>query len=139
MKDHLGAIVPGVLLGFVLSKAGFSSWDEIHAMFTFHDLRLVFAFGLSVVVLAACWQVVVRLQQPRWSPRHLHPGVVPGSILFGAGWALSGACPAIALVQIGEGKLGGALTLAGIIAGNYAYSHLHERYFRWPASSCTEP
>jgi uncharacterized membrane protein YedE/YeeE len=139
MRDHLGAIVPGVLLGFVLSKAGFSSWDEIHAMFTFQSLRLVLGFALSVVVLAACWRIVVHFQRPRWSARDLHPGVIPGSLLFGAGWALSGACPAIALVQIGEGKLGAVLTLVGIVAGNYAYSRLHERYFRWPASSCAEP
>ena len=139
MKEHLGAIVPGAVLGFVLSKAGFSSWDEIHAMFTFQSLRLVFAFALAVVVLAACWRIVLRFQTPRWAPHDLHPGVVPGSLLFGAGWAISGACPAIALVQIGEGKLGAVFTLAGILAGNYAYSRLHERYFRWSASSCAEP
>lgn len=130
--------MPGAALGFVLSKAGFSSWDEIHAMFTFQSLRLVAAFALAVVVLAACWQVVLRFQTPRWAPRNLHPGIIPGSLLFGAGWALSGACPAIALVQIGEGKLGAVFTLVGIVAGNYAYSRLHERYFRWPASSCAE-
>ncbi len=138
MKEHLGAAVPGLLFGFVLSKAGFSSWDEVQAMFTFQSLRLVFAFALSVAVLAACWQLVVRFQRPRWSPRPLHPGVIPGSLLFGAGWALSGACPAIAVVQLGEGKLGALFTLAGVVAGNYAYSHVHERYFRWPASSCAE-
>jgi uncharacterized membrane protein YedE/YeeE len=138
VRDHFGAIVTGLALGFVLSKAGFSSWDEVHAMFTFASLRLVFAFGLSVVVLAALWQVIGRFQPARLSPRPLHPGIIPGSLLFGVGWALSGACPSIALVQLGEGKLGAVFTLAGILAGNYAYSRLHERYFRWPASSCAE-
>lgn len=139
MRDNFGAIVTGLAFGFVLSKAGFSSWDEVHAMFTFQSLRLVLAFALAVILLAACWQLIARVSRPRWSPRHLHPGIVPGSLLFGAGWALSGACPSIAIVQVGEGKLGGLLTLTGIVAGNWAYALLHERYFRWPAASCAEP
>ncbi|MBK8940052.1 MAG: YeeE/YedE family protein [Polyangiaceae bacterium] len=54
------------------------------------------------------------------------------------GWALSGACPSIALVQLGEGQLGGLVTLVGIFAGNFVYSIVHERHFRWSTSSCVD-
>ena len=59
-----------------------------------------------------------------------------GGVLFGAGWALTGACPSIALVQLGEGKLGALVTLVGIFAGNALYAAVHERYFRFSVGSC---
>jgi uncharacterized membrane protein YedE/YeeE len=107
-------------------------------MFTFSNFRLTLAFTFSVAVLALAWRAIITIQRPNWSSRGLHPGVIPGSILFGLGWVVTGACPSIALVQIGEGQFGGLVTLLGILLGNYSYSVAHERYFRWQASSCLE-
>ena len=47
------------------------------------------------------------------------PGVLWGGLLFGVGWALAGTCPGTALAQIGEGKLAGIVTFAGIVLGAY--------------------
>ncbi len=43
----LGAI--GLFMGFALSRIGFASWDEVHAMFTFASWRLILAFLTGVV------------------------------------------------------------------------------------------
>ncbi len=59
-------------------------------------------------------------------------------MLFGAGWALSGACPSIALVQLGEGQLAAAFTLAGIFTGNWLYAVARERYLHWDTGSCVD-
>jgi hypothetical protein len=128
----------GLVLGFSLSRIGFSSWDEVHAMFTFHDLRLFLTFCSGVVALGGAWWLVLGRKDSQVPLRPVHPGTLPGGIIFGLGWALCGACPAIALVQVGEGQLGGALTLGGILAGNFVYSVVHERFFRWPAGSCVD-
>lgn len=138
MKANLLTIVLGVVFGFCLSRIGFTSWDEVHAMFTFSDLRLVIAFGTAVALLSVGWVVVRRLRpsDPAFSPRPVHKGTLVGGVLFGAGWALSGACPSIALVQLGEGKLGALVTLAGIFLGNALYAEVHERYFRFSVGSC---
>ena len=61
MRDSLGSAVIGVLFGFSLSRIGFSSWDEVHRMFTFADLRLFLTFVGAVVVLSIGWPVVSRL------------------------------------------------------------------------------
>ncbi len=66
----------------------------------------------------------------------LHPGTIPGSILFGAGWAITGACPSLALVQLGQGYLPAILTLIGIFAGAWIYRHVHAGYFSWDTVSC---
>jgi len=128
----------GLLLGYSLSRIGFSSWDEVHGMFTFGSLRLVFAFALAVIILMIAWKIIHQVTGATWSPRLVHKGTIIGGVLFGLGWAISGACPSIALVQLGEGQLGDLVTLAGMLGGNYLYSVIHERYFRWSTRSCAE-
>jgi uncharacterized membrane protein YedE/YeeE len=136
MKLRVAAL--GLVLGFSLSRIGFSSWDQVHAMFTFSDLRLFLTFCSGVVTLGLAWLVVARMSRAAFPARPIHPGTLPGGALFGLGWALCGACPSIALVQVGEGQLGGFFTLAGILAGNWLYSVVHERFFRWTPGVCME-
>jgi hypothetical protein len=126
----------GVAFGFILSRVGFSSWDEVHRMFTFADLRLVLAFGTAVAALALAWRLALGLAGARFAPNPWHRGAIPGGLIFGAGWALCGACPSIALVQLGEGQLGAGWTLAGIVLGNALYGALNARLLRWPNATC---
>ena len=138
MRSVGSTLLVGFLLGFGLSRIGFSSWDEVHKMFLFADLRMFLSFALAVCVLMVAWRVIAAKTGASWAPRTLHKGVVPGSLLFGAGWALAGACPAIALVQLGEGQLAGLATLGGILIGNGIYPLVHRRWFRWSAQSCRD-
>lgn len=138
MKERVVVGLTGLMFGFALSRIGFSSWDQVHRMFTFADLRLTLTFASAVAFLAVAWIVIARTTGASWAPRRLHPGTIAGGALFGVGWALTGACPSIALVQLGEGQLGAVLTLVGIFAGNWLYSVVHERYFRWSAASCVD-
>jgi uncharacterized membrane protein YedE/YeeE len=138
VKLHVSLGFVGLFLGFSLSRIGFASWDQVHAMFVFADLRLFLTFVSGVVALTAAWPVVARFATGKWPRRPIHPGILAGSVLFGVGWALCGACPAISLVQLGEGQLGAVFTLAGVFAGNWLYAVVHERYFRWTMRSCAE-
>lgn len=125
----------GTLFGFALSRIGFSDWGEVHRMFTFADLRLTLTFG-GAVVLIALGLLALPSRRRRMTRRVLHRGVVPGAALFGAGWAITGACPSIALVQVGEGMLLGLLTLAGVIVGTALYRVVHRRFLRFDDGTC---
>lgn len=140
MKTPLYALAIGTLMGVALSRIGFSSWDEVHRMFLFADLRMFLAFGLSVVLIAAGSQVLRRVQpgRVRFASRPIHRGTVLGAILFGVGWALSGACPSIALVQLGEGQLAAGITLIGMLGGNWGYGVIRERYLHWDSATCID-
>lgn len=138
MKTHLFTLLTGLFLGFSLSRIGFSSWDEVHGMFVFSDTRLFAAFCLAALVLLLCWKMIEKTTGARWSARKVHPGTIMGGLLFGVGWALCGACPSIALVQLGEGQLAALVTLCGLFLGNWLYSVIHERYFRWSARGCAD-
>jgi uncharacterized membrane protein YedE/YeeE len=128
----------GLLLGFALSRIGFASWDEVHRMFTLADPRLLLTFGGAVVAMGLACAVLTRRLHLRLPARPIHKGTIAGGVIFGVGWALSGACPAVALVQLGEGQLGSVATLLGIVFGNWVYPRVHARWLRWPAQSCME-
>ncbi len=139
MRSFFWTGIVGLLFGVSLSRMGFSSWDEVHAMFNFSSLRLVYyTFCLAVALLAIGWYILRKLTHPHWSKRKVHPGTLPGGIIFGIGWSLTGACPSIALVQLGEAQGGALLTLAGIFVGNWLYSIVHERYFHWTSQGCSD-
>ena len=114
-----GVVVGGAALGFVLSRTGFTSWDEVHAMFTFSDLRLVGVFAVAVFVVAIGLRV---LRQAKRLPtkmfhKSFHSGLVPGAVLFGLGWAFSGACPGASLAMVGEGQAAAVVGLTGVLIG----------------------
>ncbi len=135
MNRALGTLLIGVGMGAVLSRIGFSSWDEVHRMFTFADLRMFLAFACAVALLFVAVRWTQRSLNVSFAPRPIHRGTILGGVMFGLGWALSGACPAIVFVQLGEGQLAALYTLAGILVGNYAYALLRERYLRWDMGS----
>ncbi len=116
----------GALLGFSLSRIGFTSWDEVNAMFTFRDLRMFLAFAVGVVLLTGAFAIIARRSSPAWAARPIHRGTLVGGVLFGLGWALSGACPGVLLAQLGEGKLYALFAIAGVGVGNWAYGALLE-------------
>ncbi len=129
----------GLMLGTALAWIGFNSWDAVHGMFLFADLRLFLTFMTGVTVLAGAWWVFRRRGlDVSSSPRPIHKGTLLGGALFGAGWAISGACPAIALVQLGDGQYAALFTLLGILIGNFAYAAVQERWLHWGKVSCSD-
>lgn len=135
MRPHVAAALFGLVLGVVISGAGFSDWGEIHRMFSFADLRLVLAFAGALVLSMIGFRVLAHADELPSKP--IRAGTVPGAILFGAGWALSGACPGAVLVQLGEGKLGAVVSLAGILAGARLHDVLRKR-LGWARHSCID-
>lgn len=130
---YVRAALLGLLMGFGLSRIGFADFGEVHRMFTFQDSRLLLTFAGAVMLTA----VGLRILAPVWvRPRSIHKGTVVGAILFGIGWAFTGACPAIAVVQLGEGRVPALATLSGILLGTWLYPKVHAKFFRWDVGSC---
>lgn len=124
----------GMILGATLHLTGFSSFDAVHQMFVLDNLRLLFTFAGAVAILAPLLPLLTRNVQLTRKP--FHPRVVIGSLIFGSGWALTGACPAVALVQLGEGKWPSLATMGGMIAGTFLFGFVNGRYLKWDSGSC---
>lgn len=133
-SGHLVVAALGLIMGFSLSRIGFSDFGEVHRMFTLADGRLLATFAGALMLTALGFGLLSGRRS--FPARPIHPGTLPGAVLFGIGWAVTGACPAIALVQLGEGRAPAALTLTGIALGSWLYPKIHERWFHWDRGSC---
>lgn len=133
---HLTYALLGLLMGLALSAIGFTDYDELFKMFTFADTRMLFGFASGVGIAAIVFIVLHVARIVRLDRKMYHPGTVMGSILFGYGWVLCGACPGVALIQFGQGKLPALLTMIGMYVGVRSYRFLHERYFNWDTGAC---
>ncbi|MDX3246387.1 YeeE/YedE thiosulfate transporter family protein [Streptomyces sp. ME18-1-4] len=109
----LANLLTGLALGFTVTSIGFGDYAELNRMFTFQDLRMFLSFFGAVVIIAS----VFALLRVRRGTGRLHAGVVPGAVLFGIGWAISGGCPAIPIIQVASGYLPALVTIAGIVVG----------------------
>lgn len=116
-----------------LCGLGFGDFTEVHRMFTLQDARLYLTFAGAVGVAALGLRLFVRV--PPESTR-LHRSVPLGSVLFGVGWALCGACPGIGMVGVGQGALPVAVALGGMIVGIRAFDFVNGRWLRWQSTSC---
>ena len=124
----------GLALGFSLSRLGFSDYGEVHRMFTFTDLRLFLTFVGAVVLTMMGLRFFA--SGNTFPKKTIHRGTVPGGLLFGLGWAITGACPAIPLVQLGEGRLPAALTMVGIFLGIVIHRRLNAAVLHWDSGVC---
>lgn len=138
MKNHLRAHIFlglfGLLMGMSLTFIGFADYGELHRMFVFADLRLLLVFAGGVALSMVGFALLTRGHKLPSKP--LHKGSVPGGILFGLGWAITGACPSVALVQLGGGHLPALVTMVGIVMGVLSYRWLQAHYFHWDTGAC---
>jgi len=134
----------GFALGLLLSRLGFTDWREVHTMFTLglfaggpsaQTLRLLLAFCAAVAVSLTGFRLLAR--HDAIPGRSLQKGTVLGGLLFGVGWALTGGCPSIAVVQLGEGKWAAGASVAGVLAGTWIGRRVTAR-FHWHTGSCAD-
>jgi uncharacterized protein len=132
----------GVVFGFLLSRAGATSYDAIAGMFLLDDLHLVGVIGIAIGVAASGFALLARLggrardgAALALQKKPMAPGLVLGGLLFGVGWGLSGTCPGTALAQVGEGRIAAVVTFAGILLGAWLQSARSQRALSAPPAA----
>ncbi len=128
----LANVVVGLGLGYTVTNIGFGDYAELNRMFTFQDLRMFLAFAGAVAIIA----VVFAIMRVRRTPTRIHAGVVPGAALFGIGWAISGGCPAIPIIQVASGYLPALVSVAGVVVGIRLCRVMTTKYLRIDTGSC---
>ena len=103
-------------------------------MFRFQSFHMY-----GIIITAATWGVIgvflikkFKIRNYQGNPIVFYPKeksvirYITGGIIFGLGWALSGACPGPMLVNIGYGFLSMGIVFLFAIAGTYLYGYLKE-------------
>ena len=123
------SLLMGTYFGIVLTKSEVVRWQRVHDMFLFNEPHMYLIIGVGVVVAMLSMLVIKNMQaktiegQPiKYKPKPFHKGVIIGGTIFGAGWAIAGACPGPIYAQVGAGAWMGLLTLAGAMVGMFSFA-----------------
>ena len=128
MKKYIFLLF-GVMFGFILSRAGATTYDFYAKLFLFQDLQLLWviatAAGVGIVGVSILKALNARSlldgEPLAFEGKPYRTSLIAGSLLFGLGWGFASACPGTALAMLGEGKLASLFTITGIVLGTYLF------------------
>ena len=125
----------GVIFGIVLIKSEVASWFRIYEMFQFQSFHMYGIIGSAVGLGVVSVAIIKRFNAKNIKgnqiifsnkERSLFRYLI-GGILFGLGWALSGACPGPMFTLLGAGFLPILISIIGAIIGTWAYGLIKDK------------
>jgi uncharacterized membrane protein YedE/YeeE len=126
--------VVGILFGIIFVKAEIVSWFRIQEMFRLQSFHMYGVIG-SAIAVGMLSIFIIRKRNIKTiygeaieiHPKEFNKGQIYGGLLFGLGWAITGACPGPLFAQIGTGATVIAVTLLSAIAGTWFYGLVREK------------
>jgi uncharacterized protein len=134
--QHLKHLMIGAVFGFLLVRSEVVSWFRIQEMFRFQSFHMYGIIGSAIVVGIVSILVIrsFRLKDIHGAPVSIEPKdprqvyrYTIGGLLFGLGWALTGACPGPIFALLGSGITVFAVVLLSALLGTYVYGLLQKR------------
>lgn len=125
-------LVMGTLFGIILVKAEVVSWYRIQEMFRFESFHMYGVLGSAAFTAFVSLQVLKHLglrsrtgEAIAVPPKVLGKGYRYwlGGLIFGIGWALSGACPGPLLALAGSGVTVYLMAAVTALLGTWTYGY----------------
>lgn len=128
-------IIPGILFGIIMTKSEAVSWFRIQEMFRFESFHMFGIIGTAVMMATIMTFIMKKVNASDVSgskidfkPKNMSiPRYLIGGIIFGLGWAMTGACPGPMFTLVGHGVWPILLVIFSSILGTYAYGILRDR------------
>jgi uncharacterized protein len=123
MTFRIAALALGVVAGFTVSWARMTDPDTFRRMLSLDSPRIYLLMGAAVAVAFVGARVLrgrralLTGEVIDWQPMRPMRSHLVGSILFGIGWGISGACPGPTAAQLGAGRVLALAVGAGVVAG----------------------
>jgi len=131
---NLKYLVMGTLFGVILTKSEVVSWFRIQEMFRFQSFHMYGVIGSAIVVGILSIQLIKRHclrtingEEIRLADKQYSHGVWLGGLIFGLGWAITGACPGPLFAQLGSGVPAALIMILAALAGTWTYSALRDK------------
>lgn len=132
--SNLKYTLVGIAFGIFLLKAEVISWFRIQEMFRLQSFHMYGVIG-SAVVVGAISVFIIRRSNIRtiygeaihFHPKEFNKGQIYGGLIFGLGWAITGACPGPLFALIGSGATVIVVTLMSAIAGTWVYGYWRDK------------
>jgi uncharacterized membrane protein YedE/YeeE len=113
----------GVMFGITAYKSEIISWYRIQEMFRFDSFHMYGVMGAAVATAMVSIAIISRGRE-RTPARPFQHGVWIGGLLFGMGWAMTGACPGPLWVHVGAGTEVMLIAIGSALLGVLLYAHL---------------
>lgn len=131
---NLKYLLVGIGFGIVFVKAEIVSWFRIQEMFFLDSFFMYGVIGTAVVVGMISIFLIKKFniktlggEKITFEDKQFNKGNVYGGLLFGIGWAITGACPGPLFAQIGSGFVVVLLTFLSAVAGTWVYGYFREK------------
>ncbi|MGB5944029.1 MAG: DUF6691 family protein [Leeuwenhoekiella sp.] len=128
-------LIIGIFFGIVMYKSEAASWFRIYEMFQFGSFHMYGIIGSAVALGVLGIALIKKYKVKTFGGKNfsLAPkkkGIIrylAGGIIFGLGWALSGACPGPMYVLAGAGYVSILIVIFGALLGTFLYGLLRDR------------
>lgn len=127
-------LVAGIIFGIILIKGEVISWFRIQEMFRFQAFQMYGIIGSAIVVGTISILLIKKFnlktisgEEIKIAPKQFSKGNVFGGLLFGLGWAMTGACPGSLYALIGSGMLVVSVILLSAIFGSCIYGIIKDK------------
>ncbi|HWV70911.1 MAG TPA: DUF6691 family protein [Pseudosphingobacterium sp.] len=128
-------ILTGIVFGIIMTKSEAISWYRIQEMFRFQSFHMFGIIGTAVTFGLIGLLLMKRLKVKNILGNYI--GIpnkeksirryLIGGIIFGLGWALTGACPGPMFVNIGYGYFAMLIVIVGALIGTYLYGRWKDK------------
>ncbi len=127
-------LVLGILFGIILVKAQIISWFRIQEMFHLHSFFMFGVIGIAIMVGMFSIFLIKKINIKTIGGEHITfeekkftKGNIIGGLIFGMGWAITGACPGPLFAQIGSGFLAILITFISALASTWVYGYFQNK------------
>jgi uncharacterized membrane protein YedE/YeeE len=124
----------GIVFGIVFVKAEIISWFRIQEMFRLQSFHMYGVIGTAVAVGALSVALIKKFKIKTIQGEEIvivkkkfTKGQIYGGLMFGLGWAMTGACPGPLFAQIGAGVCSIVVVIASALTGTWTYGLLKEK------------
>ena len=131
---HIKYLIHGTLFGIILTKSEVISWFRIQEMFRFDSFHMYGIIGSAILVASIFTYLIKRFnlksldgEKILIEKRPFHKGAIYGGIIFGIGWAFTGACPGPLFALIGNGYSIIIVSLIFALFGTWIYGYFQNR------------
>lgn len=124
----------GTIFGIILIKGEVISWFRIQEMFRFQSFHMYGTICSAIAVGMLSIFLIKKIKVKTFSGEEIiiedkkfSKGNVIGGLMFGFGWALTGACPGPLYAIIGSGLPIFILALLSAVFGTFCYGLIREK------------
>ena len=132
--NNLKYLAVGILFGIIFVKSEVVSWFRIQEMFRLQSFHMYGIIGSAIIVGMISIFIIKKFniktihgETIEFHPKKFNKGQIYGGLIFGFGWAITGACPGPLFAQIGSGFSVVIVTLLSAVAGTWVYGLMRDK------------